>query len=166
MNYLESGYETVTKILGARPVGTAIVGGGLAMAVRGMPADDAVQFGALCGLTMSIGDVILSSQGWQTELASYMPDNAYFDIEDFVASGLVTWVTLYGLGVGGDDLTYSAIIGGVAGGSGGKVGTALLNMLGSKSMGNNHGSKVKHVPEGQGPWMSGPIKSGRTDTAA
>lgn len=166
MNYLESGYETVTKVLGARPVGTAIVGGGLAMAVRGMPGDDAVQFGALCGLTMSIGDVILSSQGWQTELASYMPDNAYFDIEDFIASGLVTAGILYGLGVTGDELTYSAIIGGVAGGSGGKVGTALLNMLGSKSSKNNLGSRVKTAKQAQGPYMSGPIKTGRTDVAA
>lgn len=123
-----SGLQTVYAVLGARDFGVALVAGAGAMFILGQDGPSSVQFGAVAALANSMGDAAATSMQLQTKISAYDPQSAYFDMTDLLAGGLMSGALFYYLGASGTTLYYSAAIGAVAAGVGGKVSAKILSM--------------------------------------
>ena len=126
-NVAMQGRQAAYAILGARDFGAALVGGAASMFVMGSGGQQAVQFGAVCALSSSLADAVLTIGGLETQIAYYDPNYPlYFDLADAVVGAGVGAAFFWYLGASGTELMYSAAICGMSASVGPKLSTALL----------------------------------------
>lgn len=121
-----NGYQLLADLVSVQGLGVAAVAGVGAAVVLNADARQAVSFGAVASLGVSLGDWALTAAGVYTKLETYMKDSTYVDPADFVSGALSVGLLEYYLtGVGGNELMKVAAVGAVAGGTGRKVAAYL-----------------------------------------
>lgn len=121
-----NGYQLLADLVSVQGLGVAVVAGTGATLVLGADARQAVSFGAVASLGVSLGDWVLTSAGVYTKLETYMKDSTFVDPADVVAGAIsIAALEYYLTNVTGNDLMRIAAVGAVAGGVGRKLAAYL-----------------------------------------
>jgi hypothetical protein len=121
-----NGYQLLADLVAVQGLGVAVVAGTGAALVLGADARQAISFGAVASLGVSVGDWVLTSVGVYAKLETYMKDSSYVDPADFVSGAAsVAFMEYYLTGITGNDLMKVAAVGAVAGGVGRKAAAYL-----------------------------------------
>lgn len=115
----------------AKPFLAAVVAGGGSMWALGLPAREAVQFGAVTALAVSMGDAVLTGLGVMTKVESYLPGSVfgtgkYMDPMDFLGGAAGMAVLEVFLGMQGRPLAIGVALGAVAGGVAPTIGAYVF----------------------------------------
>lgn len=122
----------VINLAETKPASAAVVAGLAGAVILGMSANEAIVWGSTTALGVSLGDAVLTTAGYNTQVQTYFGKHfaSYFDPVDFVGGALGVGAINLALGVRGESLALMVGLGAVAGGIAPKVsGWVLSKML-------------------------------------
>ncbi len=124
--------EFVMHLVEAKGVSAAVLAGVGGSFALGFGMREALQFGAVTALGVSLGDAVLTGAGVATKIQSYLPGamQTYVDPMDFVGSAAGAAILNYSLGLQGRPLAVAVGVAAVAGGLAPKVAGYIVHGMG------------------------------------
>lgn len=121
----------VINLAETKPASAAIVAGVAGALVLGMSGNEAIVWGSTTALGVSLGDVVLTTAGYNTDVRTYFGKHfaSYFDPVDFVGGALGVGAINLALGVRGESLAVMVGLGAVAGGVAPKLSGWILSKM-------------------------------------